>query len=697
MTTPILRVHPAIGLARVGNSVEYYLAPETIAALPVHGSSTTGGLPIVPGTESEPIQSTDLRDAEGRFKRQAARFRIFQYPADQAQNYPAQQGEEVTIGSVVAGRKVKDILWMAHLANKKANWYESPDDWGITAYQQPQLGQLILRNLPEGIDPHNASRRSRLVVDAGPRTILGSSSHTVHFDQDTAATAAVVQDGQAEVVPVAYPKSFPTDHFDAHSLLMPQGAIDTLGQLQTDDQGRLIVAGGHGRAVGWFTDGPPEGGIDLHSIEITAPVNNDNWFDDTSDGPVTAILIFEDGGPAMEVHGAWAVVTDPGYAPQTLNVVSLWDDVYDSFIRNLDLDPAVYANGAYNADYVPDFASQIQPIFKATRQQMWNTDLPRFALAAHEAVGNIQATDDPDDTVLANLAYVRNPNLPHQSGVGAPLMPLSLGDAGKAFLSPSYTQYFFLERWAANQFVERGWDLGPGEYLDRASLQNCLGGRFSPGIDLTFIARSPELYVQKWREAGTGPFRVNAKPLDYSQATPKTPFLSFGWVPEDPVADKGVEPGDICKFMALPWHADYNSCAIHQTAPNTLNSQTLYWSWPAQRPVSVYVAADVQAAEPGGEPTLPPQRYSVRGPGTMPEGNDLANAGRFTSYNDMLVHWQDIGVILQATQIADGREEVYESDWYLEVQSRLEDGPAALAEPAPWPMVSGPDSALNKD
>ncbi|MCP4247517.1 MAG: hypothetical protein GY778_10755, partial [bacterium] len=187
-------------------------------------------------------------------------------------------------------------------------------------------------------------------------------------------------------------------------------------------------------------------------------------------------------------------------------------------------------------------------------------------------------------------------------------------------------------------------------------------GRFSPGIDLTFIVRQPELYRTDWREAGCGPFRINPRPLDYSSAVPIRPFLGFGWVPAHPIAKEGVEPGDLCKFMAVPWHADYNSCAIHQTAPNNFDSSTLYWSWPAQRPVTAYVAADVANGELGNP------RYSVRGPGTMPGVNspsdryDLSNAGRFWRYNDMLVHWQDIGVIMQATNIDDGRQGQYRDD-----------------------------------
>ena len=96
MSNTSLRIHPAIGMARVGTSKEYYLGPETMAAFPQEGKKLTGGLPIKPGTEDETITSNDLRDGKGRLKRQAARFKIYQYPnAGERINFPAQGGEEV--------------------------------------------------------------------------------------------------------------------------------------------------------------------------------------------------------------------------------------------------------------------------------------------------------------------------------------------------------------------------------------------------------------------------------------------------------------------------------------------------------------------------------------------------------------------------------------------------------------------------
>jgi L-lysine epsilon oxidase-like protein len=76
--TTTLRIHPAIGISRVGNSPEFILSPESSAGMPAaDGSSVSGGLPIRPGTEAQNITDQDLRDSEGRLKPHAQRFRIF--------------------------------------------------------------------------------------------------------------------------------------------------------------------------------------------------------------------------------------------------------------------------------------------------------------------------------------------------------------------------------------------------------------------------------------------------------------------------------------------------------------------------------------------------------------------------------------------------------------------------------------------
>lgn len=689
MNNFVYRVHPAINIGRVGNSEEYLISPETPAGLPVEGGGDhVGGLPIRP-EDGETITSRDVRDRNGGLKRQAARYRIYQYPKPPGhETYPygsdddtpegKGEGKEIVIGSKIGGKTVTDIVWTVHLANKKANGYVlenpnlAPREQIIDGYEDGMTPPL--RNLAEGNDPNNAGRLRRLIIDPGPRTISGRAHEVVRFDRKTVAS---YWNGSERKPLPNYPKSYPDDSFP--SLYAPQGRIDTLGELRTDDEGRLHAIAAYGRACAFTGETP-----------LAQAVDNDGWFDDTGDGPVSAVLLFDDG-TAQEVHGAWAVMTDPSYAPQTLNVVSLWEDVYDSWVRKLGLAPQVF-DGRFLADpkkpkkpYKPFFEEQLLPIFRAAALQRWNTNLPPMAIQAHDAVGRISANDDPAETILSGLAFIRNPNNPGEDLVGPPLMPLSLGDQGRPFMSITLTQYFFLSQWnrGKDYFRKKSMKLGPGEYLDRAVLTCCLGGRFSPGIDMTFIVRQPELYITDWRTSGSGPFRIRPKKLDYESAQASQPFLSRGWIPLRESSREGAEPGDTSKFMSVPWHTDYNSCASHPTSPNTappsqVNAPTLYWSWPAQRPVAVYVANEVRKERDGRE-VLGPQRFSVRGLGT--ETPNPAVQGRYQLYIDFVMNWFRVGTVIQGTAIDAGSGGPFRADLFLEVQSQM-DPP----NPPPWPM-----------
>jgi hypothetical protein len=85
-----IRIHPAIGVARLGNSAEkYFIGPEV-----------PGVWPAV----------SEYRDDEHCLKRQAARFRLFAYD----------ENDEV-IGEVTSqDPRVKSIRWTVHLKNTKA-------------------------------------------------------------------------------------------------------------------------------------------------------------------------------------------------------------------------------------------------------------------------------------------------------------------------------------------------------------------------------------------------------------------------------------------------------------------------------------------------------------------------------------------------------------------------------------------------
>ncbi|HMQ49259.1 MAG TPA: LodA/GoxA family CTQ-dependent oxidase [Saprospiraceae bacterium] len=678
----VFRVHPTINFARFGTSEEYVLSPETSAGLPQEDSATTGGLPIKAGTENECITSSDLRDAQGNLKKQAARFRVYAYEFGKALTYPEGDGLEVTIGTKLPdGRTVTDLLWSAHLANKKAAAYNVVNNLGINAYANGQVPQL--RNPETHGDINSASRLNQLMIDAGPRAISASAKSKADFN-DCTTPSCLQSDGT--IVPLPnYPVNFPADAND--ELFEPNGPLDTLGAILTDDKGRLLVLPSTGNAVGQYDEyGVP--------IQMTGDLNNVGWYDSAADGPVSLVLKMDDDS-YESAFGAWVICGDPGYAPQIRNVVSVWDDVYDTWVRDMALQPELYdaASDTYNPDYLPNFAQDVQPVFIASTLQRWTANLPEMALRAHHAVASISENDDPDKTIMAALNFLRNPN-EDQTNIGAPLMPLSLGQAGTSFLTVTKTQYFFLEQWSKNQFQKgQPKPLGPGELLDIASLANCLGGRYVPGIEVSYTLRCTDIYLQDWRTSGAGPFRIKHYPLDYAKATKDQPFLSSGWIPLHNMND-GLQPGDVSKFMAIPWQTDYNSCSIHQTLINTNGvnesngaASTLYWSWPSQRPDAVYVAEEVF------NNVLPQQKWSIRGPGTY--AINPASAATFQDPLDAVKGWDKIGFIIQGTNI-DLPGKKFAPDLYLEVQSQLTQ-PGDATDPVPlWPFNANPKHKKSK-
>lgn len=674
----VFRVHPSVNFARFGTSDEFILSPETSAGLPQKGSSVTGGLPIQRGTENTPITSKDLRDADGNLKKQAARFRIYAYTSDETTMFPCGGGTEVTLGTRLAdGRTVTDLVWSGHLANKKAAAYNVVNNKGIKAYADGQVPQMRNPEVHGSID--SDYRLNRLMIDAGPRAISAKRKQTAQFNRCSTATT-IATSGQIEPLP-NYPIRFPIDTND--ELFEPSGPLDTLGEILTDDKGRLLVLASSGNAVGQYDEyGVP--------IQMTGDLNNVGWFDSAADGPVNVTILLDDGSTEV-AFGAWVVCGDPAYAPQIRNVVSVWDDVYNMFVRDLDLQPELYRRGAddptYNPDYQPNFEQDIQPVFIACNLQRWTANLPPLALRAHTAVNSITADDDPNQTIMAALNFIRNPNK-DETNIGMPLMPLSLGAAGTSFLTVTKTQYFFLEQWSKKKFTKTPETrMGPGEFLDMAALANCLGGRYVPGIEVSYTIMDKEIYIQDWKTSGAGPFRIKMFPLTYQHLDKATPYLTSGWIPLHDM-NQGLQPGDISKFMATPWQTDYNSCSIHATAINTdgVNESngaetTLYWSWPSQRPDAVYVAEEVI------NNVLPKQKWSIRGPGTY--AVNPASAATFQDPLQSVKDWDKIGIIVQGSNV-DGGDQPYSPELYLEVQSQLT-GPGDATDPVPaWPFNANP-------
>ena len=329
------KIHPGIGIARLGNSdTEFYLAPETPAGLPLecdgNGNQRFGSDGVTP------MLVTTFRDAQGRIKRQAARFQVFVYDEVSPEGRPLKIGDEVEGGGNHG--TLTDIRWRVYLANKKACWYQFDTTLGEHGY-------------PPDHPRRNASvtQRSRLIIDPGPRTVDGSKRHA-SFDRS----------GEG-----SYATTFPPP--------LSPNSIDTLGEMMLDNMSRLIVLGGHG-CSGSEKTGPGE----PHTEDYA---NNDGWYDDTSDGPVMARLIMY----SAEVnrtryidvdYPAWVIVGYPRYVPQVLDMVTMDEAMHDLFVRNFATDTSLYGRlGSFDNPECIDFRNEAQlRQWRDGGRLTWNTD-----------------------------------------------------------------------------------------------------------------------------------------------------------------------------------------------------------------------------------------------------------------------------------------------------------------------------------
>ncbi len=248
-------IYPSIGVARVGNSPgEFFYSPE------------------VPG--AEPIDADRFRDGKGRIKRQAARFRLYGLDAD---------------GEVVREITAKDaeITWTVHVANTKAAWFQFDQAMDIPASEGKVVGVpptiSALRN-PQV----NLGDRGKLVIDPGLRTIAGVKTNAQGRDKAFA---------------------FDTGEFSGKPVY--------LGELRTDEDGRLIFLGGRGLA----------GSIDDVPVQPGQFANTPGWHDDIADGPVDAVIKI--GGRKFHAVGAWVLSAPPDYAPGIPAFITGYDLIFE--------------------------------------------------------------------------------------------------------------------------------------------------------------------------------------------------------------------------------------------------------------------------------------------------------------------------------------------------------------------------------
>ncbi|MFZ0272634.1 MAG: LodA/GoxA family CTQ-dependent oxidase [Acidobacteriaceae bacterium] len=489
------------------------------------------------------------RDGAGALKRQVARFHIYGYNA---------------AGEVVRELNPSnaDIEWTVQLANKKAAWYQFQAALDITdaaAMTVPQRNKSV----PD-------TERSKLVIDPGPRSISGTST------------------------------SGGKDHlFDTGKF---KETVVPLGEIRTDENGCLLVFGGKG------VSGSPSGAPIFRPDDGNSFNNADDWYDDISDGPVTATVSIN--GSPVPVSPAWVAVAPPNYAPQIVGWRTLYDLLVDVYT----------ACGWMKLPDKPSFTRDILPVLKRLSNLQWvNKGFATMfgkgcpldfndpvLISKLAAVSDVKTKRDPYGELRQVIFNALRPastqngeSLSYDTG----LWPWIYGDSYGSFSTtapnnnlplPS-VQQTLMRRWVAGEFIG-DWDplhtepekladvplSNQPKVLDQASLHFCLADAFHPGCELTWPVRHASMYES--------PFRIRHRAVDepepsYGATLAQQQVLQ----PGGPLYAQGA--GDLSRWMALPWQGDTAFCRSGYDLEYDPYVPTF---WPARVPNQVLTEKDYE-------------------------------------------------------------------------------------------------------
>jgi hypothetical protein len=517
------------------------------------------------------------RDAKGALKRQAVRFRIY--------------------GLNAAGAAVRELTadeakieWHVHLANKKSAWYQF--QLALDIPEAADAPPTLLRN-------GTVSDRAALTIDPGPRRISGKN-----------------QSGRKY--------TFGSGKF--------MGTPVYLGELRTDDDGRLIVLGGRGVSASY------------DKSKAVTFANNEAWHDDVSDGPVTATVTFK--GQELPVDPAWIIVAPPNYGPMQKSVRTMWD-----LMRDLAI-----STGKLPRPPRPSFERDIRPIFERLSHLQWvNAGFAAaFGWKAPQNLSEpqwLERLSQPGDTERETRRTIANYFRVFERDSWAPTpWPWLYGDAMN--IPPAHTprqnaelsdtQLRFLQQWANGDFdADYNPDPRPPrriedvpiadqpDTLTKASLEDCLADAFHPGCEMTWPVRSKMMYM--------APFRFLHTPAGWIEPEYAPPINGALSLPNGPLAAQ--VPGGITRWMAVPWQTDTASCRSGYVTSYDPYVPTF---WPARVPNQVLTEENYRKVMdedlPLGERLA---AFAARALWIRP----LGNISYTDQINNMIAHFGKLGVV----------------------------------------------------
>jgi len=178
--------------------------------------------------------------------------------------------------------------------------------------------------------------------------------------------------------------------------------------------------------------------------------------------------------------------------------------------------------GASFTDYEPSFADEIAPLLERAFMATF-VHSPAPATAFHTTIDPSMWVNLRDDDKMRQVVFARLRD-PDGNDARADQMPKGLGDEYvdedavpdgdplrsnvRRYFSLTRYQYALMRQWMLGKFRRDG--DGPRranvevitpEGLDLAALENCVGGPFYPGIEVSWLVRKKEIYREPFRLA----------------------------------------------------------------------------------------------------------------------------------------------------------------------------------------------------
>ncbi len=514
-------IHPAVGVARMGNSTKgVQLAPEVPwgAAL---GEYYDGGISHLAETDVAQ-KAAQFRGSEGGIRRSAARFRIFEYSYEETFNLGdfdfsdyGYSKSKIEVKEVTTAEF--EIEWELTLCNKKNN----------------------------DLDPNSVSKTLTATGSAPTGTEIFKQGDRLMLGE-----ALVEADGQLVL-------------------------IGSRGNVQTFDAGN-----GNPKKLALDANGAPTNDNMSGSVS-----EESMWTpfveDDAADGPVKATIKLK-GGTEEFTAAAWSVVALPRFGGDIIPIVSLYDLALS---HALDGVPPAAGSGLHDTSFTrhiyPIFKSLAQMAEVHGEQKKTGAG---SAMRKHGRTGSFYYFANALMTTLSDNTLPQTTRQPYFDRLALPDTQLSSdtypnytqipGGVPNAELPTPSTQdmpylralplmrlqYKHMENWLQGNFLN-DWTGHPGpggglgtvavkdqpQLMDQAHMQHVCGGSFYPGIEVGRAAWDPNLWT-----AITG---LTDHPLVR---------LSPGWTTGNMAA------GDLTGSLAVPWQVDFVDCEDS--------------FWPASRP-----------------------------------------------------------------------------------------------------------------